>query len=226
MKWPLGAGCVAAWCVAWPAMALAHPAVAAPWDAAVDVLQADAPALPLHDWRPAGGALQRHTSRAGAWYALVLLPMTPGQPVQLALWPHARAHQVRISVLDAPPDAAPAVVLPVPVHEATRAARGALRTVPLVLPAHSQADAVYLLIEQWSASGARPPVVHLQARTRVQLDPAAPPWWSSAAGDARHATAPAVPAGPLGAASAAVGLLELRIGLPSPLPAPTTQGWR
>ena len=71
-------------------------------DAALVLVPESRPRL-LQRFTPAGGPLERHTGRPGAWYALLYLPMAPAWPLQLMLWSSARGHGLRLFALDAAP---------------------------------------------------------------------------------------------------------------------------
>lgn len=176
---------------------------------AIDVLYVDDLPLPLAYYVPAGGPLRRHMARPGAWYAAVFVPLMPGLPVQLWFWQRIRTHELRVFALDAPPGASPSVAVPVPL--AVAGGRPVLHSAPLVLPANSSADGVFVLLEQWSVAGDRPDAVAVQARSRVLFDDDAVPWWSTRPEPAPHAPLSVVPPSPLNAPRSVERLLELPI---------------
>lgn len=83
------------------------------------LLAPDGRVVQLRRFTPAAGPLQRHTSRPGAWYALLYLPMAPQWPVQLRLWSTERGHELRLFALDAAPDEALSVVQALPLETET-----------------------------------------------------------------------------------------------------------
>ncbi|MFN8897076.1 MAG: hypothetical protein ACK5Y0_05020 [Pseudomonadota bacterium] len=181
-----------------------------------DVLYVDDAPLMLSHYVPAGGPTQRHTSRPGAWYTAVFLPLAPQRPVQIWVAQRLRTHELRVRVLDASPTRAASVVLPLPLASARSAGRSAQVSAPVMLPAASQADGVFLLIEQWSVAGDAPGAIWLQARSRLQrvVDPS--PWWHSRAPEAGapppgSGLAPPPPPSPLTAPRDAGGVIELPI---------------
>jgi len=124
----------------------------------------DEPPQRLNHAIAAGGPLERHTSRPGAWYTVLYVPLPVRWPVQLMLWQRTHSHDVRISALDGWPGTAGAVI-PLPVwHAAMPGGRPLFHTSPFVLAQASAAEGVYLLIEQWSSTGGRPAPLWLQAR--------------------------------------------------------------
>lgn len=215
----------------------AHPGYAAatmPLPLAVD----DLPQR-LDHYLPAGGPLERHTARPGAWYTAVYVPRLPPPhlwPLQLWLWQRDAAHGLRISALDGWPPSRASVVVPLATStEVTARGRPLSTTVPFVLPAASHAEGVFLLIEQWSRHGERPPALWLQARA---AEPAVLPlreretaWWQGAEPPPAAPAAPAAPAepppGPLRSprALAVVELPILRLTSPAPRPAPVFEPW-
>lgn len=180
-----------------------------------DVLLPDDAPLALSRYVPAGGPAQRHTSRPGAWYTAVFLPMLPGWPVQVWITRRARTHELRVIALDASPSGAASVAVPVPLRTAPGARRAALATAPIMLPATSRADGVFLLIEQWSPAGDRPAPLWVQARTRIHRDDEQVPWWQPlpAPDEGSHAgrLAPNPPASPLSAPRHGTDVVELPI---------------
>lgn len=162
-----------------------------------DVLFVDDAPLPLGRAVPAGGPLQHFTSRPGAWYSAAFLPMSPRWPLQVWLWQRARTHDIRMLALDAAPWNAPTVSVPVPLRSAPVGGRRVLLTAPLVLPASSRADGVFLLIEQWSLGGERPGPLWVQARSRIEFEVDERSWWSTRADGTRVPLAPAAPRSPL-----------------------------
>jgi hypothetical protein len=179
-----------------------------------DVLYVDDTPLPLSHYVPAGGPSQRHTSRPGAWYAAVFLPMAPRWPVQLWVWQRVRTHEVRITVLDASPVRPASVAVPLPLSQSRSAGRTAWFSAPIALPAGSQADGVFLLIEQWSLAGESPGPVWVQARSRIQSEAGRGPWWDSRpdmAPPSRGSLAPTPPTSPLNTPRVFGGVLELPI---------------
>lgn len=180
-----------------------------------DVLFTDDAPLPLSHYVPAGGPAQRHTGRPGAWYAAVFLPMTPGWPVQVWVTQRMRTHELRVLALDASPAGPASVAVPIPVAVARGAVRASLATAPMTLPAASQADGVFLLLEQWSPAGDRPAPIWVQARSRMFRDADRRPWWQSRTepdpGHPPAALAPHPPASPLNTPRNFGGVIELPI---------------
>lgn len=170
------------------AAAPALNAAAAVW------LAPDGGALLLRRFTPAGGALQRHAARPGAWYALLVLPMAPAWPVDLRLWPAAGSHQVQLSALDAAPAESPSVVhaLPLQLERAAdgRAARWSSR---FMLPAGSTAPVVFVLVEQWRIAGDAPPVLWVQALAGRAAQRSDAPWWAASADRPADALPPPSP---------------------------------
>jgi hypothetical protein len=179
----------------------------------VDVLFVDDAPLPLSAYEPAGGPAQRHTSRPGAWYTAVFVPMAPGWPVQVWLWQRTRTHELRVTALDASPAGRASVAIAVPLAAGRSGGRTSLSTAPMVLPPTSQADGVFLLIEQWSRAGDRPGPVWVQARSRVLRDDDRRPWWDARPDAAPPAgsLAPHPPASPLHTPRDFGGVIELPI---------------
>jgi len=146
---------------------------------AARIVEPDGPVLTLARFRSAGGALERFTSRPGAWYALLLLPLLPGWPVELSLRAQRRGHALAAVALDAPPDAAPSVAVALPLRsERAHPPQWAVR---LALPLRSAADAVFVLLEQWRADFAPPPPLQVRLRTGTARDSARAPWWDASA---------------------------------------------
>lgn len=151
---------------------------------ALDWLWPDEPPLQLRGLWPAGAALQRQGSRPGAWYATLALPLDVHEPVQLLFWPPRRGaerqlHDLRVTLLDAPPPIAPVWVQPVPLMPTTEPGQGPLRSVALALRAGSAGDTAVLLVELWSPSGRRPSAWRVQARRGPAAHALRAPWWSS-----------------------------------------------
>jgi hypothetical protein len=171
----------------------------------------DAPlVLPYH--APAGGPLQRHMGRPGAWYTAVFLPMRAGWPLQVWLWQRVRTHELRVVALDAAPWTPPSIAVPIAVHAAHGAGRPVLHTAPFALIPSSRADGVFLLIEQWSAAGDRPGPLWVQARSQVVFAAGEPPWWSARPErSASSPLAPEAPPSPLNAPRLQDGIVELPI---------------
>jgi len=175
------------------------------------VLFVDDVPLMLDDVEPAAGPLARFTSRPGAWYAAVFVPLRPGVPVQLWLWQRARTHALHLLALDAPPRGAPTVATPLPLRTAAGAGRGsAQHSLAFALPARSGADGVYVLVELWSVAGDRPGPVWLQARSRLVRERERAPWWSPRT-DPEGPLAPEPPLSPLQSSRLSEGVIELPI---------------
>lgn len=228
-----------------PAYPPAHPPAYAPtypvppgYAAATMPLPLAVDDLPqrLDHYLPAGGPLERHTARPGAWYTAVYVPRLPPPhlwPLQLWIWQRDAAHGLRISALDGWPPSRASVAVPLALSaEVTARGRPLSISVPFVLPAASHAEGVFLLIEQWSRHGERPPALWLQARP---AEPAVLPlreresaWWQGAEPPPSAPAAPAEP--PPGAlrsprALAVVELPILRLTSPAPRPAPVFEPW-
>ncbi len=165
------------------------------------VLPPDGRAQPLRHVVPAGGPLQRHSARPGAWYTLVYLPMHTPWPMQLQLEPTGRGHDLHLLAMDAAPDDAPTVVLPMPVEsEARPHGRPPRWRSRFALPARSTAPGFYVLIEQWRSDG-EPPAPLWVRFTTAAPPPARQPWWlpqrTQPAGDGEATAGPRSPPSPL-----------------------------
>ena len=140
-------------------------------------LPPDGRAQALRRFTPAGSPLQRHSARPGAWYALLYLPMGPQWPMQLQLWSTAHGHGLRLLALDAAPEDAPTVALPLPADsEASRTGRPPRWTSRFTLPANSTAPGVFVLIEQWRSDGEPPAPLWVQFTSQPPARATAP-WW-------------------------------------------------
>lgn len=211
--------------------------------AAALLLEADDAPQRIDHYRAAGGPLERHTGRPGAWYAAVFVPMPARAPLQLWAWQRNRMHLLRVAALDdwPPAMAQTAVSLPL-IASATASGRTVLRSAAFALPAASTAEGAYLLIEQWSAVGERPAPIWLQVRS-AQLPYGAEhrrgdgAWWSPSIDmptSTPHAAQPArspapilPPPSPLLAPRDAATVIELpflRAAAP-PRPSPTFVPW-
>ena len=147
-------------------------------------VEPDAPAMVVRDYRGAGGALDRHMGRPGAWYALLFVPLAPRMPVELVLWPQPRRHTLRLTALDLPPDHAPSMAVRLPLQSGgpIDRSRAATQVSRFMLPAASAAEGVYLLLEQWRADGAPPPPLWLRVHWGVAPAPLRSPWNSARIG--------------------------------------------
>lgn len=170
-----------------------------------DIVFVDEPALLQHQYRPAGGPTQRYMSRPGAWYVPVFVPLGSGWPVQLWIWQRARTHEVRLLALDAAPRDGPSAAVAVPTLRGRSSARTPWVSAPFAISA--EGDGAFILIEQWNASGERPPPIWVQARSRLIDEPAGPPWWVSRPEGGELAPTP--PPSPLRAARGNGGIIEL-----------------
>jgi len=140
--------------------------------AVVYALEPDGAALTLTRFHPAGGPLDRHGARHGAWWQLLHLPLWPGWPVELQLRAQRRGHALQLTVMDAAPHEAPTVVVPLPLQaDAATAARWSAR---FVLPERSTIDGVFVRIELWRADAAPPPAIVVRLRTSSPSAHAAP----------------------------------------------------
>ena len=162
------------------------------------LLAPDGRVVQLRRFTPAAGPLQRHTSRPGAWYALLYLPMAPQWPVQLRLWSTERGHELRLFALDAAPDEAPSVVQALPLEtETSRIGRPPRLSSRFMLPAASNAPAIFVLIEQWRIDGEPPAPLWAQFLAYPMPQRARTPWWASraprSAGDSEAALPPPSP---------------------------------
>ncbi len=181
-------------------------------------IAADYPPQRFNAYFPAGGALSRFADRAGAWYAILYVPVPARWPVELWIWQRSDSHQVRVLALDgwAGPWAELAVPLPLR-RESGAQGRPVFSTAPFVLVPDSTAEGVFLLVSQWAPNGVRPPAIWIQVRTAVgrAFDEARAgrPWWSTAPEPAEPVSDPyASPAaGPLAAPRAAPAVVELPI---------------
>ena len=148
----------------------------------------------LRYFTPAGGPLERHAARPGAWYALLYLPMAPQWPMELLLWPAQRRHEMLLFALDAAPDEAPTVVHPLPLAlESERSGRPTLWVSRFMLPASSSASAIFVLIEQWRIVGDEPAPLWVQWRAQPATPRTATPWWDAQASREAGATPPPSP---------------------------------
>lgn len=142
---------------------------------------------------PAGGPLDRHAARPGAWYTLLYLAVAPQCPAQLTLWGRPPHHEMRLYALDAAPDEAPSVVDPLPVVvNGGGAALNPSWSSRFVTPASSAAQAIFVLVEQWRSDGEAPRSLKLQLLPMRANPGVNPPWW---AGPSLPAATP--PPGPL-----------------------------
>ena len=142
----------------------------------------------------AGGPLQRHAARPGAWYALLEVPVAPSWPMQLLMWPAERRHEIRLFALDAAPDDAPTVVDPLPLElERGRGGRNGVQVGHFMLPAGSTARTIFVLVEQWRIDGEAPAPLWVQLLARRASEPAETPWWSARDGRGTHALPPPSP---------------------------------
>ena len=205
-----------------------------PYASPLPLLVADDAPLLLEHSTPAGGPLERHTARPGAWYSAVFVPLLTRWPVELWIWQRTRAHQLRVFALDGWPATAASVVVALPLRaETTPRGRPLSHSAPFVLPAATRADGVFLLIEQWSLAGDRPHPLWLQARAGSTWS--APgtargdsPWWA-----AREELGPPsqpMPGAPPSAllSRASGGVIEipiLKLMTPMPRPAPQFEPW-
>jgi hypothetical protein len=156
-------------------------------------LEPDAPPRALHRWLPADGPIHRFSSRPGAWYGLLYLPMTAGWPVELQIWTQRAAPSLRLLALDQAPEDVPsfAVVLPV-VPIRYRPGRGdPAFSSRLRLPAASGATGVYVLVEHWRVDGVRPAPLWFQLRSGSNDEP------RTGEGDVRLPGRTVAPASPL-----------------------------
>lgn len=171
----------------------AREVLALGWDAAVFVVPQAREQL-LWEFTPAGGPLQRHTSRPGAWYTLLYLPVAPQWPMQLLLWPPERRHELRLFALDQPPDESPSVVHPLPLEvEVGHGGRAVAHASRFVLPARSTAQSIFVLVELWQPDGDRPAPLWVKLLTQRVPQRSAAPWWYSHAERNPRATAPPSP---------------------------------
>jgi hypothetical protein len=142
-----------------------HHDVRGLWPAPVPSLAIDDIPRFVTEFVPAGGPILRFTSRPGAWYALVHVPLLAALPAQLWLWMPADAHDVRVTVLDRPPGAGPTAGIPLPLRAARGGARVALQSVPFVIPSDGAAAGAFVLVEQSRGANARPLPVWMQLRS-------------------------------------------------------------
>ena len=191
-------------------------------DAALVLVPESRPRL-LQRFTPAGGPLERHTGRPGAWYALLYLPMAPAWPLQLMLWSSARGHGLRLFALDAAPDEAPTVVDPLPLEtEISRVGGPPRLSSRFVLPDASTAAAIFVLVEQWRSDGEPPAPLWVQLLSQRGPQPASTPWW--VARDAAAAGGTTAPPSPLTQQARGASAHEVPImSLPA---APESGVWR
>jgi hypothetical protein len=164
-----------------------------------EIVFVDDPALVLthYHYRPAGGPLDRHMSRPGAWYVPVFVPLAAGWPVQLWIWQRARTHEVRLLALDAAPANKPTATAPLPLLRGRGAARAPWVSAPFAIAPSADGDGAFVLIEQWSPSGERPGPIWIQVRSRLIQEPAGTAWWSTRAETSPEELAPTPPPSPL-----------------------------
>lgn len=161
-------------------------------------LAPDGRPVKLRRFTPAAGPLQRHAARPGAWYVLLYLPMAPQWPMQLLLWSTERGHELRLFALDAAPDEAPSVVQALPIEtEASRVGRPPRLSSRFMLPAASNAPAIFVLVEQWRIDGEPPAPLWAQLVTQPAAQRTPTPWWvarpARAASDSEAAVPPPSP---------------------------------
>lgn len=196
-------------------------------DAAV-VLMPQGRARMLQRFTAAGGPLERHTARPGAWYALLYLPMLdPQAPRQLLLWSTERGHELRLFALDAAPDDAPTVLHPLPLDtETSGVGRPPRLSSRFMLPAASTAPAIYVLVEQWSIGGQQPAPLWVQLLAQRAPQRATAPWWASRdAGDTHPAGATAPPS-PLAQQQSSSGARPHEVPIFHLPAAPDSGAWR
>jgi hypothetical protein len=179
----------------------------------VDVVFVDQQTPPLTTTSAAGGPVQRFAARPGAWYAVVFLPLQAQVPVQAWLWHRRRTHEVRVTALNAAPWSQPTISVPIAVRAVSSAGGAVFVSSPFALPATTSADGVFLLIEQWSASGTAPGPLWVQIRSRSFYGANATPWWSTRAEGpiANEPLARGVPPSPLSTSRSSDSVLELPI---------------
>lgn len=132
------------------------------------LIEPDGAALTLARFHPAGGALDRHVSRPGAWWQLVYAVLLPAWPVELSLRTLRRGHALRLVAMDAPPAEGPSIAVALPlVADASEApVRWSSR---FVLPARSPVDGLFLLVELWRADFAAPPPLTMRLRSAAPV---------------------------------------------------------
>lgn len=144
---------------------LLSPVLAQP--APVPLLQLLANERPvlLDRFEPAGGPLQRFTSRPGAWYVTLFLAVPPQWPVEFVVLPRNRSHDLRVLALDTTEtgEVNSATALPMGYRAAGRG-HAAQYSGEFVLPAYARMDGVTLVLEQWSRSGEEPRPLWVYAR--------------------------------------------------------------
>jgi hypothetical protein len=198
----------------------------------------------IDNYFAAGGPLERHTGRPGAWYVIVFVPAAHG-PVQLWAWQRTRAHLLRVTAIDGWPAHAARHVVSLPLYATTTSSgRPLAYSVPFALPPHSRAEGVFLLVEQWSRVGDRPAAVWMQTRSAQpwtdvpvrggtawwQATEAAPPAPRDPLGRplAPPTTNAMPPPSPLLAPRGAAAVIELpfmQLTTPAPRIAPTFDPW-
>lgn len=162
-------------------------------DAAVLVVPEQREQL-LWNFTPADGPLERHTSRPGAWYALLYLPVAPQWPMQLLLWPPERRHQIRLFALDQPPDEFPTVVHPLGLEvEMGHGGKAVAQVSRFMLPARSTAQSIFVLIEQWRPQGDPPAPLWVRVLAQRAAQRKLAPWWYSHDDRSPKGTAPPSP---------------------------------
>lgn len=132
---------------------------------------------------PAGGPLERFTSRPGAWYAIYRTPLYPGRPYDLILEHSGDPTRIKIFALDNHPFERVSVKAELhPVKaEGRRHSSGTAYVATIALPRDSAVYGVYLLMEWNPPPGENKPLpVSLQVlsvETRPRMGQGRTWWW-------------------------------------------------
>lgn len=152
----------------------------------------DAPVLAA--FFPAGGPLQRHTGRPDAWYAVLQMPMVPGQAYGLFVTAPNDGSQVQVSAFDDDPYLNPGMRADLSLRTlGPRTRRSTTYVATLRTPANSTAPGAWLLVE-WVPGARRPsapPAVRLQAfAVHSSANAARNPRWGTAGARADTVVSP------------------------------------
>ncbi len=152
----------------------------------------DAPVLAA--FFPAGGPLQRHTGRPDAWYAVLQMPMVPGQAYGLFVTAPNDGSQVQVTAFDDDPYLNPGMRADLALRAlGPRTRRSTTYVATLRTPANSLAPGAWLLVE-WVPGARRqavPPAVRLQAfAVYASTNAGRNPRWGTAGGRADAVLSP------------------------------------
>jgi hypothetical protein len=153
----------------------------------------------LEHYTPAGGPLQRFTSRPGAWYVTLFLAAPPQWPVEFTVVPRTSSHELRVFALDTTATGEVNSVSALPmVFSAPHRGQPARYSGDFVLPTYASMDGVTLVLEQWSVRGDAPPAIWVHSRFATGQTNAGngAAWWSPKATRSPGAPAAAALVGP------------------------------